>query len=891
MEIELYITPGGRLAVSGSEEWAARFAAGNGAGLLALLKEELPPDAGAGFQFFRRAARELPVRLMRTPEGEAAVRFRFARPDAELLDRELFDRPPMTGGEYLNRELFERLHLELEEAALADLHTSGMEVPEWVRSLGSAWREVGKVSFHLAENRNDREGAHPFLFLATFIHRPGEGEKPKHLPLGAALKAFAGQRGALSALLRPVRQAAESSELIAAMVADDRIYRPAELSAALAYRFLEDIAHFEAAGIAVRIANLWKQRPRKLQLEIGVGCAPGFSFLNTRALLDFSVRPTLGGIPIDDAELEELLRSPGGLVRFKGEWIEADPEKIAALLKVWRAAAGRFRATGLPFAQGVRLLAGVPAEEGSSSVPALPEADPELCRVAAVGELDRLLGDLAAPARIPLPELPESLHATLRPYQLDGVRFLWRLGLLGLGGCLADDMGLGKTLQLLAYLELLRVRGELAPLPALLVLPASLLANWKAEAEKFTPHLRFGILHPAAQGREEWSVFRSDPAEFLASYDLVATTYQMAMRLPELAGLEFPAVIADEAQALKNPGSRQSRTVRSLKGRRRFALTGTPVENQLTDLWSIFDFLNPGLLGGRGRFEEFRRKLEESGSGYAPLRRLTAPYILRRLKSDRSIIRDLPDKSEVAVFCRLTPVQARLYTRAVAAMKQELDTADGIQRKGVVLKYLTQFKQICNHPAQYAGAGEFDPAGSGKFERLSELAETIAARQEKVLVFTQFREMIEPVAEHLGRCFGRSGLMLHGGTPLARRAELVEAFQRESGAPFFVLSLKAAGTGLNLTAANHVIHFDRWWNPAVENQATDRAYRIGQHRNVLVHKFLCGGTVEERINALIWSKRKLADSVVGSGGETAFSELTDSELLDLVRLDIRDMEV
>lgn len=890
MEIEINIAPDGRLTVSGSEEWSGYFASGNGAGLLALLRRDPPAETGSGFQFFRRAARELPARLLRTPEGELCERFRRARPESDLLDRMLFERPPMSGGEFLNRELLERLFLELEEAALADITASGLDVESWVRSLGPDWKEVGKVGFHLAENRNDRDGTHPFLFLATFIHRPGEGEKPRHLPLGAALKAFAGERGALLTLLRPVRLAAESSALIAALTADDRIYRPVELTAGEAFQFLEEIPCFEQAGITVRMVNLWKRRPRRLQLEIAVETLPGFSFLNTRSLLNFSIRPTLGGVPVSDGELQELLRSPGGLVRFKGEWVEADPGKIAALLKVWRAAAGRFRATGLSFADGVRLLAGVPAE-ARAGAPPLPEPDPELCRVTAVGELERLLCDLGSPARIPLPELPESFHAVLRPYQLDGVRFLWRLGALGLGGCLADDMGLGKTLQMLAFLELLRVRGELLPLPALLVAPASLLANWREEAARFTPQLRFGVLHPAALGADSWRAFRRDPAGFLSRFDLAATTYQMVTRLPELAEMEFPAVIADEAQAIKNPGSRQSRAVRFLRGKRRFALTGTPVENRLADLWSLFDFLNPGLLGNRARFEEFRSRLEEKHDNYAPLRRLVAPYILRRLKSDRSVIRDLPDKSERTVFCRLTPAQAVLYSRAVEAMKRELDTADGVQRKGVVLKYLTQFKQICNHPAQYTGTGEYDPAGSGKFERLSELAELIAARREKVLVFTQFREMIEPIAELLSRGFGRSGVMLHGGTPLTRRAELVEQFQRESGPPFFVLSLKAAGTGLNLTAASHVIHFDRWWNPAVENQATDRAYRIGQHRNVQVHKFLCGGTVEERINALIWSKRRLADSVIGSGGEVTISELTDSELLELVRLDIRDMEV
>ncbi|MDI7269301.1 MAG: DEAD/DEAH box helicase, partial [Myxococcota bacterium] len=421
--------------------------------------------------------------------------------------------------------------------------------------------------------------------------------------------------------------------------------------------------------------------------------------------------------------------------------------------------------------------------------------------------------------------------------------------------------------------------------PSLLVVPASLVANWCAEIERFAPALGVFVAHQSMTPAEELK--SPDPGRLDAA-DAVIATYGSLLRLSWPFEREWDLVVLDEAQAIKNPGAKQARAAKRLRARARIALTGTPVENRLSDLWSIFDFLCPGLLGSADAFARFVKHIgSASAGGYAPLRGLVRPYILRRLKTDRTVIDDLPEKTEVRAFCPLTRAQAALYQRSVEELAAGIEGREGIARRGLVLSFLLRFKQICNHPSQWLGDNAYDPSDSGKFGRLRELCEEIASRQEKALVFTQFREMTGPIETFLRGIFGRPGAVLHGQVPVSRRKPIVDTFQSDDGPPFFVLSLKAGGTGLNLTAAQHVIHFDRWWNPAVENQATDRAFRIGQKRNVLVHKFVCRGTVEERIDALIESKRTLAEEVVGAGGEAILTEMPDDELLRLVQLDIR----
>jgi non-specific serine/threonine protein kinase len=441
---------------------------------------------------------------------------------------------------------------------------------------------------------------------------------------------------------------------------------------------------------------------------------------------------------------------------------------------------------------------------------------------------------------------------------------------MGFGALLADDMGLGKTVQILALLESLRQHGGFK---ALLILPASLIGNWRKEIEKFAPRIRSAVLH-------------SDVAALdLGSADLFITTYGMSFRIPALKDCKWDLLILDEAQAIKNSGTKQSKAVKGLDAAFRIAMTGTPVENRLSDLWSLFDFLNAGLLGTAKEFTNYAKALKESGS-YARLRNAVSPFILRRLKTDPSIISDLPDKMEIKDYAALTPKQTALYTALIRNIQKNLETLDkdSIERKGLVLSAIMKFKQICNHPDQYLGQSEYRDTHSGKFDKLREICATISEKREKALIFTQFREMTEPLAAYLKTVFGREGLVLHGGTPLKKRTEYVERFNGEEYVPFMVLSIKAGGVGLNLTGANHVVHFDRWWNPAVENQATDRAFRIGQRKDVMVHKFVTAGTIEEKIDQMIEDKKQLSDELVASSQENWITEMSDEDLLDLFTL-------
>ena len=883
----LGMLPDHRLMVRGDAEGDARlervavaFAEGDEAGLIALGAEVLPSGVDASLVFWHEFAADWLRALCLVPEGEEFGAQTIADPVLARCVEWSLSRPPMAGAEYMTEAAFARIWHRLRMWTVQQVNEAG-DLGSFLADTAPDWLRVGRVTVHLAENQGDE--AFPFAFVATYAAGLTSNGELRRLPLGRALQEFAGKgkKAELLRLLSPVHAAANRSSLIEKLVNTGDIFHPLIWTPEEAFRFLQEIPIYEECGLLARVPNWWRKRKRA-SVSITLGEKKG-SAVGIGALLDFRMRLAMDGEDLTEAEIEALLDEAEGLVLLRGEWVEVDPIRLQEALAHWRRVEAQV-GEGVSFIDGMRMLAG--AATGLQDEAHLPE-HMDWTKVEAGEELHRLLATLRGPEGLE-GSVPAGLKATLRPYQLAGLNWMWLCGQLGLGACLADDMGLGKTIQVLSLL--LRRQEVCDPgAPSLLVLPASLMGNWKAEAERFAPGLHVLVAHRSEQGVDGMEALAEDHSIVLEGVDLVITTYAMATRLTWLYEQHWAWIILDEAQAIKSPSAGQTRAVKQLAGEARVALTGTPVENRLGDLWSIFDFINPGLLGSAGQFQEFTQGLEaREPVDYAPLRNLVAPYILRRMKTDPTIAPDLPDKTEMQAYCGLAKPQAVLYKQAVASLGAALadENLTDMERRGLVLNYLMRFKQICNHPSQLLGDGLFDPAGSGKFDRLVALCREIAERGEKVLVFTQFKTMCEPLNTLLASVFGREGVVLHGGTPVGIRKDRVAAFQDPSGPPYFVLSIKAGGTGLNLTAASHVVHFDRWWNPAVENQATDRAFRIGQQRNVLVHKFVTRGTIEEKIDAMIREKQAMADALLEGGAETALTEMTNEEILGLVSLDI-----
>jgi uncharacterized Zn finger protein len=679
----------------------------------------------------------------------------------------------------------------------------------------------------------------------------------KPTPLATVMKAPAWQARRMS-VLQTVALLAEFHAPLADYVRSGaREPLPLGLSELPAFLF-ETLPAIRLLGIRALLPKSLDRLLRpKLSMQIKATAGKSPSFLKADQIFSFDWQVALGEQALTPKEFERLLGTATGVVRFKGEYVYLDPAAIEHL------------------------------RQQLAKPPRLGEQD--LLRVALAGSFEgapvglnsaahKLLDELVDSAPM---ALPTGLKAALRPYQLRGFAWLARNARLGLGSVIADDMGLGKTLQVIALLLHLKERGELDTGRALVIVPTSLLTNWQKEAARFAPALSVEIYHGSKRAL-------AGDAAGTARPDLLLTTYGVARaESARLKALPWRIVVVDEAQNLKNPAAAQTKAVKSIAAATHVAMSGTPVENRLSDYWSIVDFAQSGYLGGLAHFgREFATPIQTDRDAAAAerLKRVLAPFLLRRLKSDKTIISDLPDKIEQNQHCTLSKAQVALYESVVreglASIAGESNT---FQRQGLVLQMILALKQICNHPAQYLKQGGDDPLASGKVERLFDLLDEIEAAREKVLVFTQFREMGELLQRWLRERQGREPQFLHGGVPRARRDKMVERFQTEPGERVFLLSLKAGGTGLNLTAASHVVHFDLWWNPAVEAQATDRAYRIGQQRNVQVHRFITRGTFEERIDAMIRSKRELAEMAVGTG-ETWIGQLPEQDLKRLFEL-------
>lgn len=795
-------------------------------------------------------------KLTQLPELEMLRENAAAALEKDDKEQLLLAVPFAVGAEHVTEKWLEHIFKSLNHIFQKEMTGYDGTVALYLEEKNQKLNVPERVFFHLVENKDPD---YPFAFMATYASRQQDG-KVAHMPLKYALTEYQQEREKLLALLSCLNKAAEVSALIAGFMESGEMFYPLKLTAEEAYEFLKQVEAIESVGILCRIPNWWRKHAGMVRMTFRIGEEKP-SMLGFDTLVSMQPQLTVDGVELTRSDIQKLLSQTEGLAWLKGKWIEVNHDRLKKLLEEIEE-----NKRDITLMDALRMELGT--EHKQANVGAL---------VSNGKWLGGLLQTLRQPQSIRQSALPKSFHAVLRPYQKNGYTWLNYMDKLGFGACLADDMGLGKTVQVLAYLE--KVRKSQKGKRCLLVVPASLLGNWQSEAEKFAPSMDYQILHGKTSEKLGAEYENSDVF-------LTITTYGMVSRIQALKETDWDCIILDEAQAIKNPLTKQTKEIKKLKTRMRIAMTGTPIENDLTNLWSLFDFLNKGLMGTSKEFQEYCKNLKEHPEGYAKLKLMISPFMLRRLKTDKTIIADLPDKIEMLDYAALTKKQVVLYRKAVADMEEKILSAEeGIQRKGIVLSTIMKLKQICNHPDQYLGQEAYLESESGKFAMLGDICETIYEKRERVLVFTQFKEITEYLAQYLEKIFHAKGYVLHGGTPVKERTRIVEAFQGEKYVPFLVLSVKAGGTGLNLTRANHVIHFDRWWNPAVENQATDRAFRIGQQKNVMVHKLVCKNTIEEKIDEIISGKMQLAQDVIGSGGETWITELDNESLLKLLRLE------
>lgn len=702
-----------------------------------------------------------------------------------------------------------------------------------------------KIFFNLVEAKDEE---FPFAFMVTYSEE--NNGVIEHRPLKSAMEKYRDDPKKIVSLIAPIMKIEKESDIIHSLLESGELFYPVGVSEDEAFEFLKSIPLYTSHGIKCRVPNWWKTKSRNfsMTLRFGENKAP----LSLDVILSVIPEITMENIKYTPEELKSYLELSEGLHFIKNKWVEINHKKIEELLTRYESAKEGFDGSAGSALEIIRK----PEKNGFSS-----KEQKEFLKA-----FSDALRNASSREKSPV---PQTFKGLLRPYQKEGYHWLKTMNDLKLGVCLADDMGLGKTVQVLAYLEKIRKEGAGR---CLLVVPASLIGNWIKEKEKFTPDMPLSLFHGP----------QKEMGEFLT-----VTTYGTLRRKSRLNEENWDTIILDEAQTIKNAASAQSKTIHALNGKMKIAMTGTPIENNLGDLYSIMSFIMPGLLGSSTEFKKFVKYMEnDEETGYEKLRLMVQPFLMRRLKTDKNIIKDLPEKIETMEYLTVTQKQAVLYRKVTSDLEKKLNEKDGIARKGLVLSTLSSLKQILNHPSQYSGDNAFTPSDSSKFTRLKEIAENIYEKRERLLVFTQYREMCGPIADFLKTIFKSEGLVIHGGVTPAKRTKIVERFsQDDEYVPFMVLSLKAGGVGLNLTSANHVVHFDRWWNPAAENQATDRAFRIGQKKNVQVYKFVTQGTIEEKIDKLISGKTELSESIVTENKAPALTELKDDRLLEIFRLD------
>ena len=824
-----------------------------------LAFEEDGEGEHATFVFLRKLSKKFIDELTDIPGLELYREKAKVSLSDEVADEILRIVPFGIGTEYITKQWIEDEFHELNSIYASEIANYEGTVQLYLTEKNQELRVPERIFFHLVDYFED---SYPFAFLATYATEVEKGVV-EHKHLSYALTEYKDDRKKLLSLLSCLNKAAEVSGLVKEFVESGEMFHPLRLTQEEAYQLLQSIEAIEECGILCRVPNWWKQKKQRVSISVNVGEKEP-SFVGFDALIAMVPSLAVDGEMLSQEEVDLLLEQAEGLRRIKGKWAEINHKKLKELLELMEEYQG-----DLSLVEALRLQSGMEVTEAEDED---EDKVPEITNGQWLGDLMNKLRD---PHAIKDEKVPSTVQATLREYQEVGYNWLWYMRQLGFGACLADDMGLGKTLQVLTFLE--RLRSENKEAKNLLIVPLTLIGNWESEVKKFTPGIEIKIFHGKKAELLDEEV-RKDRVF------LNITTYQTARRIEALKEIEWDCLILDEAQAIKNTNTKQTKAVKQIKARYKIAMTGTPIENGLINLWSLFDFLDKGLLGTLTEFKRFVSRLDSNPEGYQRVKKVVAPFILRRLKTDKSIIKDLPEKIEQVQYVGLSKEQRTLYRKQIENIEQGIIGGDVINRNKTILTTLMELKQICNHPDHFLKRNDYDEKKSGKFGMLRDICETIYEKRERVLVFTYFKKIAEPLAEYLEDIFGCKGVVLTGDVNPNKREELKEKLNGEEYVPFMVATLKVAGLGLNLTAANHVILFDRWWNPAVENQAIDRAYRIGQIKNVFVYKFVCKGTIEEKINEMIESKKELAENIVGTGEEW-ITKLDDEEIMNAFSLE------
>lgn len=756
--------------------------------------------------------------------------------------------PYIIGSENICKKWLIDLFNKLNEIFYDEINDFDGSTSEYFQKRNRNIQIPSRIYFHLVENTKSND--YPFAFLATYTAL--KDNRIVYYPLKYALEEFKNDKKRLNKLISSITDVSKDSSFIKKLVDKGEIFHPLNFSEEDAFTFLKELVIYENNGIVCRIPNWWVTRDssNKISIDLQEKIQEGMGFMNPYAIITLAPSMIYNGIEITKAEIMQLLNQNEGLAHIKGKWIENNHQKLEELLENYE----YYSQDGTSLSEILQIISGIKESECNNQI---------VIEFARKDWLKQFINKQFFSVNENV--IGSNFKGKLRPYQFDAFKWLYGMNKLNFGVCLADDMGLGKTIEVLSFLDKYK---EENGKNVLLIIPASLIENWKHEIKKFTPELDYFVL----KGNK--NITNGKTNSFLT-----ITTYQTAAKSDYLDTINWDLIILDEAQAIKNYETITTRKIKSLKTRMRIALTGTPIENNLLNLWSIFDFINPGLLGTRKQFKEFSKTLETDVEQFKNLKVLIEPFILRRLKSDKSIINDLPEKIETDVYINLTKNQIILYKNRIDELEKQMNASKTeFEAKGKVLNAIMSLKQICNHPSQYLGKMDYQLEESGKFVELKNICENIFEKREKVLVFTQFKEIIPALNNILKDIFKIEGYCIDGDTTLSVRDKYVNSFQNDD-IPYMILSVKTGGVGLNLTAAQNVIHFDRWWNPAVEDQATDRTYRIGQKENVSVFKFITADTIEEIINEMLKVKKDLADKYINSVDDNVMNKLSSQEIL------------